>query len=88
MAATIRLMRLGKKGAPYYRIVVVDHHKKRNGVYLENLGVYNPLTTPAVITVNEKKLTDWLLKGAMVSEGMNKIFGRKIRSIKNTFKKD
>jgi len=88
MAVTIRLMRQGKKGTPHYRIVAVDHRKKRNGAYLDNLGTYNPLTSPAALAIDEKKLSQWLEKGAMVSEGMNKILGKKIREIKRSFKKD
>lgn len=81
-------MRQGKKGAPQYRIVAVDHRKKRDGAYLDKIGTYNPLTSPVQISVDEKKLSDWLQKGAMVSEGMNKLMGKKIREIKRSFKKD
>lgn len=79
---------MGKKSTPHYRIVAVDHRKKRNGAYLERLGTYNPLTSPAAIEIDEKKLSDWLAKGAMVSEGMNKLLGKKIRELKRAFKKD
>ena len=88
MAVTIRLMRFGKKGFPNYRIVAVDSRKKRNGAYLDRVGFYNPLTKPASIEIDEKKVTYWLEKGASISEGMRKLLGKKINSIKRSFKKD
>ena len=44
MAVSIRLARIGKKKAPFYRIVATDRRNKRDGEFLENLGTYNPLT--------------------------------------------
>ena len=81
-------MRQGKRGTPYYRIVAVDHRKRRDGAYLDKIGTYNPLTSPAALEVDEKKLQEWLAKGAMVSEGMTKLLGKKIREIKNSLKRD
>lgn len=73
MAVTLRLMRFGKKGEALYRVVALDKRKKRDGKYLDNVGTYNPQTTPASLEINQKKLQDWLKKGAEVSEGLQRI---------------
>ncbi len=81
MPATIRLMRVGKKGYPTYRIVVVDKRKKRNSDYLALLGSYNPMVTPVKLELDRKQLSSWIAKGAVVSEGMTKL-------LKSVSKKD
>lgn len=73
MAATIKLMRIGKRNYPTYRIVVMDKRKKRNGRYLDNIGVYNPHLTTAKLHIDKKKLNKWLSVGAMISEGARKL---------------
>lgn len=73
MPATIRLMRMGKRSKPFYRIVVLDKRRKQVGSYIEHIGSYNPLVNPPAITVDEKKLNEWTAKGAIVSEGMGKL---------------
>lgn len=73
MPAAIKLIRIGKKHQPSYRIVVVDKRKKRNGSYIELLGTYNPLTNPPVLSVDRDKLKDWLGKGAQLSDGTRKL---------------
>jgi len=81
MPAAIKLMRLGKKGQPYYRIVVIDKRKKRKSNYLEKIGSYNPIDNPAKIILDQNKLDAWLKKGAMVSAGVQKIlhYAKKIK---------
>lgn len=82
MPATIRLMRLGKKGRPFYRIIVIDKRKKRNGKYIQVLGDYNPLTNPATINLDQEKFDDWIAKGAVVSEGLRKLrIGKKSKGV-------
>ena len=73
MAASIKLMRIGKRGFPLYRIVVMDKRKKRNCNYIDKIGFYNPHTNPATIDIDQKKLNDWLSKGAILSEGTRKL---------------
>lgn len=73
MAATIRLMRFGKKGQPFYRIVVLDKTRKRDGAYIEALGTYNPMTSPRTIEVNEERLKYWQSVGAQLSDGFLKL---------------
>lgn len=73
MAATIRLMRFGKKGHPFYRIVVLEKTRKRDGRYIEALGTYDPMTNPATIQVNEVRLKYWKSVGALLSDGFAKL---------------
>jgi small subunit ribosomal protein S16 len=70
-------MRIGAKGRPFYRIVVVDERKKRTGSYLELLGTYNPLTTPKEIKLNQAKVDEWVKKGAQLSDGFLRITKQK-----------
>ena len=67
MAVRIRLARIGKKKAPFYRIVAIDGRAKRDGQYLENLGTYNPLTG-AIVQYHADKVQAWIDKGAIPSE--------------------
>ncbi len=69
----IRLTRMGKKHMPFYRIVVVDSRKKRDGAYIESLGYYNPLKEVNPINVNVDRAVDWILKGAQPSETVESI---------------
>lgn len=69
----IRLMRIGAKKRPFYRIVVVDERDKRNGSYIDLLGTYNPLTEPKEIKINKEKLEKWIKLGAQKSDGLLRI---------------
>lgn len=77
MAATIRLMRFGKKGYPTYRIVVLDKRKKAVGSYLEKIGTYNPMTDTDQIKIDDALLDAWVKKGAIISEGMRKLLKKR-----------
>ena len=77
MPVTLRLLRLGKKGNPSYRIVAIDKRKKRNGTYKEIVGFYNPVANPPVLTLDQKKVAYWLDKGALISEGLEKLMKHK-----------
>lgn len=70
----IRLMRMGKKGAPSYRVVAADAHAPRDGRFLENLGWYNPLTKPATINLKEDLVIAWLEKGAQPTQSVQQLF--------------
>lgn len=69
MPVKIRLMRIGAKKRPFYRIVAVDERKKRSGEYLDLLGTYNPLTNPKEIILKQDKIDEWIKKGAVLSDG-------------------
>ena len=68
MAVKIRLTRMGDKKSPFYRIVVTDSRKARDGAYIENLGTYNPLVSPAEIKINEERAKYWVSQGAQPTE--------------------
>jgi len=64
MATKIRLQRFGKKGKPFFHVVVADSRSPRDGKFIERLGSYNPNTNPATIEINFEKALDWVNKGA------------------------
>lgn len=68
MAVKIRLRRMGKKKAPFYRIVVADSRYPRNGRFIEEIGYYNPLESPAVIKIDEEKAKKWIANGAQPTD--------------------
>lgn len=68
MATRIRLQRHGRKGHPFFHIVVADQRVKRDGRIIERLGSYNPNTNPATIELNFDKAVDWIVKGASPSD--------------------
>jgi small subunit ribosomal protein S16 len=68
MAVKIRLMRMGAKHQPVYRVVVADARTPRGGKYLDALGYYNPRTEPSTIRIDEDRVRKWLDRGARPSE--------------------
>ena len=68
MPVRIRLQRHGKKGKPFYWIVVADSRAKRDGRYLEKIGIYNPNTNPATVDLNIDEAVKWLENGAQPSD--------------------
>jgi len=68
MPARIRLQRHGKKGMPFYHIVIADGRAPRDGKFIERIGTYNPLAIPAEIKLDFNKALDWLNKGAQPSD--------------------
>lgn len=77
MPVKIRLSRQGKKGYPFYHIVVADSRAPRDGRYIERLGVYNPNTDPATIEFDFDKALDWLQKGAQPTDTTRSILSKK-----------
>ncbi|MBP5189312.1 MAG: 30S ribosomal protein S16 [Bacteroidales bacterium] len=77
MPARIRLQRHGKKGQPFYHIVVADGRAPRDGKFIEKLGTYNPMTNPAQIVLNEDKACEWLKNGAQPSTTCRRILSYK-----------
>ena len=74
MAVKIRLRRMGKKKAPFYRIVVADSRAKRDGRCIEEIGSYDPNADPSVYKVDEEAAKKWLAAGAQPTEVVSKIF--------------
>ena len=68
MAVKIRLKRMGKIRAPYYRIVVADARTKRDGRVIEEIGIYHPTEEPSVIEVKSERAQYWLSVGAQPTE--------------------
>ena len=68
MAVKIRLRRMGAKKAPFYRVVVADSRYPRNGRFIEEIGYYDPMKEPAVISIDGEKAKDWIAKGAQPTE--------------------
>jgi small subunit ribosomal protein S16 len=68
VAVKIRLKRMGKIRAPFYRIVVADARTKRDGRVIEEIGTYNPKADPSVINVNSERALYWLGVGAQPTE--------------------
>ena len=64
LAVKIRLARHGAKKRPYYRVVVADSRARRDGRFIEQVGRYNPLTTPKTIDLDLEKVDAWIAKGA------------------------
>src|SRR5687767_4966982 len=64
----IRLMRMGKRKEPYYRVVVADSRSPRDGRFIENIGRYHPRAHPSVIEIDEERALHWLRYGAQPSD--------------------
>ncbi|MFP5253306.1 MAG: 30S ribosomal protein S16 [Actinomycetes bacterium] len=73
MAVKIRLKRMGKIRAPYYRVVVVDSRKKRDGRVIEEIGLYHPKEEPSLIEVTSERAQYWLGVGAQPTEAVEAI---------------
>ncbi|SFR33806.1 SSU ribosomal protein S16P [Robiginitalea myxolifaciens] len=77
MPVRIRLQRHGKKGKPFYWIVAADARAKRDGRFLQKLGIYNPNTNPATIELDVDQSVEWLNNGAQPSETARRILSYK-----------
>ena len=64
----IRLRRMGAKKAPFYRIVVADSRYPSNGRFFEEIGIYNPLVSPAEIRVDAERAQQWIKNGAQPTD--------------------
>ena len=77
MAVRIRLQRHGRKRRPFYRLVAADARAQRDGVFLERLGHYNPLTDPADISIDEEKALKWLRRGAQPTDTAKRLLSKR-----------
>ena len=68
MAVKIRLRRMGAKKAPFYRIVVADSRYPRDGRFIEEIGIYDPMTTPSTVKVDAEKAKQWIANGAQPTD--------------------
>lgn len=76
MAVKIRLKRMGAKKKPFYRIVVADSRSPRDGRIIEQVGIYNPLTSPATVDIKEDLALEWLKKGAQPSDTVRSLLSQ------------
>jgi small subunit ribosomal protein S16 len=76
MAVTIRLTRAGSKKVPFYRVVAADRRSPRDGRFIEQLGVYDPLRDPVEFRVNQPRLDYWIKNGALPSQTVGELLGR------------
>ena len=77
MATKIRLQRHGKKGKPFYYVVVADSRAPRDGKFIERIGSYNPNTNPATIDINFDKALEWVNNGAQPTDTARAILSYK-----------
>jgi small subunit ribosomal protein S16 len=73
VSVKIRLMRVGKKKQPTYRVVVADERSPRDGRIIETIGHYGPRHDPSLVDINGERALDWLRKGAQPTEQVQKL---------------
>jgi small subunit ribosomal protein S16 len=80
----LRLMRMGKKKQPTYRVVAADSRSPRDGRFIEIVGTYEPRSEPSVVKIDNDKALRWLADGAQPTETVQKLL--KISGAWETFK--
>ena len=73
MAVKLRLMRMGKKKQPTYRVVAADSRSPRNGRFIEIIGTYEPRQDPSVINIDNERAVHWLSNGAQPTDRVEKL---------------
>ena len=76
MAVKLRLKRMGAKKAPFYRIVVADSRSPRDGRFIDTIGTYNPLVTPAEVKIDEEASLKWLRNGAIPTDTVKNLLSK------------
>ena len=74
MAVKIRLTRLGKKRAPFYRIIVADSRSPRDGRFIDQIGTYDPNKEPAEVKIDREAAEKWLSTGAQPTDVVARLF--------------
>lgn len=69
----IRLTRKGARKQPFYRVIVADSRKRRDGPFIEILGTYNPMSDPSDVKINTERAAYWIGKGAQPSNAVRKL---------------
>lgn len=72
----IRMMRVGSKKKPYFRVVVTEARTARESSFVENVGTYNPRTKPAAVQINKERVEHWLKQGAKPSDSVRTLLKR------------
>ena len=73
----IRLARFGARKQPYYRVVVIEKDRARNGRSIEVVGTYNPRTNPASVALKQDRIDYWTSKGAQLSDRVAKLVAKR-----------
>lgn len=76
MAVKLRLRRMGAKKRAFYRIVAADSRAPRDGRFIEEIGYYNPIETPAVVKIDKDKALTWLGNGAIPTDTVRDLFSK------------
>ncbi len=69
----IRLKRMGAKKKPFYRIIVADERSPRDGKFIEQVGTYDPLANPSLVSVDAEKVKKWIGNGAQPTDTVKKL---------------
>ncbi len=86
MSVTLRFTRAGAKKNPFYRLVAADSRSPRDGRFIEQLGVYDPLQDPPVVTLNNARVEHWLSVGARPSQTVGELLRNQARAAKTATK--
>jgi small subunit ribosomal protein S16 len=76
----IRLMRMGAKKSPSYRVVVKEKLSKRDGAYVENVGFYNPTRDPAEVRLDMERVNYWLAQGAQPTDTVRQLIRKQAKA--------
>ena len=76
MATKIRLKRIGRRNRPFYRLVVMDSRKRRDGAAIEELGWFNPIEADKPYSLKEERILHWMKLGAQTSEAVHELMKR------------
>ncbi|MDY6820424.1 MAG: 30S ribosomal protein S16 [Deferribacterota bacterium] len=76
MAVKLRLIRFGRKKKPFYRIVAMDSRDKRDGQYIDKIGIYDPLRENNNFKIDEEKTLKWLLNGAIPTDTVRSMLSK------------
>ena len=76
----IRLMRMGAKKSPSYRVVVKEKLSKRDGAYVENVGFYNPTRNPAEVRLDMERVNYWIGRGAQPTDTVRQLIRRQAQA--------
>jgi small subunit ribosomal protein S16 len=76
VAVVIRLQRAGARNRPFYRVVIADSRRARDGAFIEKVGYYDPLPDPDVISIDHARVSEWIGKGARPSEAVRHLIRR------------
>lgn len=87
MAVKLRLRRMGKKKQPIYKVVAADARSPRDGKFLEAVGIYNPLTNPQTVDLNEERINYWLNCGAQPTDTVKSLLNQKGITLKRDIAK-